>query len=175
MHEAPQHDCQGCHASVTINRSMNALICTIRFASALAAAVLLTGCGYTLHGRVVEAGWSGMVIAPSAKEAAAGQGVPGVRIAIYRDPGRLSQELIATGTSADDGTFAISLPGAFGAGWMEEVWLIQASRRGFTSIEETIALPLSSASRPLIINIMPGRSTPFAAPDDFHRDIERFQ
>lgn len=135
----------------------------------------LAGCGYTLHGRVVEGHWSHMTVGDSPQDTAAGSGVRGAQISVYRDPGKLSQKLVASGTSSADGTFAIPLREAFGAGWLEEVWLVQASRQGYTSAEDHITLPIVSANKPLIIILTPGRSAPFAAPDDYHRDLERFR
>lgn len=133
-----------------------------------------SGCaGYVLHGQAVHGSYSHISVSDGRQDQNA-QGVGGVRIAVYRDPGRLSQKLIATGTSEPDGTFAIPLP-AFGAGWMEEEWMIQATRNGFQSAEGIFPLPLNSRSRPIRVMLSPGTSIPFEHRDDYLRDLERFQ
>lgn len=143
---------------------------TLAFAS-----VCMTGCGtYTLHGKVVE-GFDTGILVVSADDARLGEtGVRQVRITIHRDPGSLAQSIVATGSSGPDGTFAIELP-AFGAGWMDEVWLIETSRPDYRNVNQTIRLPASSKRNRLLITVAPGRAAPGGQRDDLMEEFRRYR
>jgi hypothetical protein len=141
----------------------------------LASCSALAGCGgYVLRGSVVE-GFAPdirIVADATASRSAQGSGVEGVRLSVYRDPGRLNQQLIATGTTAADGTFAIPIS-AFGAGWMEEQWLIEARRAGYLDVQSVLTLP--AGSQRLIITTAPGAPGPARRDGDLMDEYERFR
>src|SRR5690554_7412722 len=109
------------------SRGFSSMKTVILCALALAWFALLGGCesaGYTLKGKVISGGFTDIEVVDGDDSRFDGPGVADARILIHRDPGTLKQELIATGRSGSDGTFAIPIS-AFGAGWMDETWLIQ--------------------------------------------------
>jgi hypothetical protein len=136
------------------------------------AAAVTSGCGagYVLRGQVIESGYSAMHVVGVDEEL--GAGVEGVRINLYRDPGRLNQELVASGTSRADGTFEIPVA-AFGAGWMDEVWMIETQRSGYGNADSIMRLP--GVRQRLVITLAPGRAAPWSQDDDVMREFERYR
>jgi len=145
-------------------------------AAGLAGIALLGGCssGYALRGKVVEGGISTIAAVDRADDRLAEQGVGDVQIRVYRDPGRLSQELAATGVSHADGSFEIAIS-AFGAGWMDEEWLIQTYREGYANAETVMRLPGDTVRRPVLIQLRRGAASPMRGREDLMEEIERYR
>lgn len=146
---------------------------------ALLAAVFMlpamTGCGgYTMRGKVIEGFTPGIYTIDASDSRLNSRGVSEVRIVVYRDPGRLSQELVASGVSGPDGSFAIPLD-AFGAGWMEETWMIQTSRRGYRNVETIMKLPSNTEKRPLLIVVNEGHADDLPQQEDLWREAEKYR
>jgi len=145
-------------------------------AMVLCAAVVLSGCatGYVLKGRAIEAGYTDVAVVPGSDDRLdkAGGGIEGVRIRVHRDPGHLNQQLVATGRTSANGSFAIPID-AFGAGWMDEQWLIQVERSGFRSGAMTLRLP--TGDRRLLVTMSPGTSTPHEDKEDLWEQYERYK
>lgn len=150
----------------------------LRAILAAAAWLSLSGCGggYVLRGRVVDGGFSSVVFVDREDRqlGAAGTGIPLARIAVFRDPGRLDRSLVATGLSDPGGSFAIPLS-VFGAGWMDEVWLIQVICPDFETLESMVRLPTSGADARALIVLRPGVSIVPPVRDDFREQAERFR
>lgn len=124
----------------------------------LAALMVLTGCGgYTLHGRVVRAGYTGIVVVDESDPRLVGSGISGVSVSVVRDAGRLSREQVASTISDNDGYFALTID-VLGAGITDEEWLIRAGRRGIAPVESSIRLPASPGKRRLLILTASGPS-----------------
>lgn len=139
------------------------------------ALVFTSGCGaYQLRGKVIEGFENAVLVVPADDPRLEEDGVRDVRIRIYRDPGRLSRELIATDSSMPDGTFSIELP-AFGAGWMDEQWLIETQRSDYRNTSETVRLPASTKRSRVLIMVAPGRSTPIQERDNLWDEYERYR
>ncbi|MBL9141467.1 MAG: hypothetical protein JNK53_06325 [Phycisphaerae bacterium] len=135
----------------------------LAMASGLAASVLLaSGCAYTLEGRALE-GHGSIEITDSAGGDNLGQPVAGVRIDLIRDPYTMNRTQVATAVSGKDGRFKLTV-GAFGAGWMEEEWIVRASRSGYSNIEAPLSLPGSTGGRLMVVSIARGRSGKFQDP-----------
>jgi hypothetical protein len=131
--------------------------------AATALALALSGCTYQLHGRAVEGFGSIEVTDPSHIDAN-NRPVQGARIELIRDHSTGNRERVASATSASDGTFILTVD-AFGAGWMEEEWLLRASRSGFQNVEVATHLPASAGGRLLLVTLAKGRSEKFHEPE----------
>lgn len=117
------------------------------------AAAFASGCGgYHATGRVIEGDYDFISVVPTNDPRLAAKGVPGARISFVRDPGRLNESNAGSGTSDGDGRFRIPLD-AFGAGWMDETWLVRAVRSRFGFAEGMVKLPSPTSSEQLLIVI----------------------
>lgn len=145
------------------------------FIIATLSALFLCSCGsYTLRGKVIE-GFDSDVTVVSADDPRLNEpGIRQVRINVHRDPGGLAQELAGSGLSDADGTFAIELS-AFGAGWMDETWLVETTRSGYRNAQRTIRLPSNTNRRQLLIIVAPGTATPSEHRDDLWEDYRRYR
>lgn len=133
----------------------------------------LVGCsGYTLQGRVVEGMSPAMLFVPADDEQLGEPGVPNVRIAVYRDPDRLSRKEVANGYSRVDGRFEIPI-GEFGAGWMDEQWMVVAWRENYETVEGRLDLLRSKGE--LLVVLRPGRSIAPAPASDIDQIYERYK
>lgn len=138
--------------------------------------LLLGGCGegYVLRGKVIENGGSAITAVDREDSRMDQPGVADVQIRVYRDPGRLSQELAATGVSRPDGRFELPIS-AFGAGWMDEQWLIQTYRDGYSNAETVLRLPGNTNRRPVLIMLRRGEATRPSDRDDLMQELERYR
>lgn len=136
-----------------------------RGAGALALVAVLSGCGYHLSGRVVEGGFDSVDMLPrSQAEDVGGAPVAGAIIELYRDPQTPKRRLVGTARSDDRGEFTMVLQD-FGAGWMEERWLVRIRRNGFKGAEQTVELPGSPDGWRVVGTLSRGRAVPFAEPE----------
>jgi len=151
-----------------------------RFAAAailLSVLAVQSGCGgYRIEG-VVQRGDYGdlFFVDRAATERDSAETISGAEIRLHRDAGRPNQRLVATGRSDDNGRVVLALE-QFGAGWMEEQWLIQVMRRGYETIERVVTLPPASRKQRLMILLREGRSeAPGSGRPDPMEDFERFR
>lgn len=128
-----------------------------------ALALVFSGCTYQLHGRAVE-GFGSIEVTEPTHIDANNRPIQGARIELIRDHSTGNRERVATATSASDGTFVLTVE-AFGAGWMEEQWLMRASRTGFQNVEMVTNLPASPGGRLLLVTLAKGRSEKFREPE----------
>ena len=134
-------------------------------AIALVLLAMLSGCGYQLSGRVVEGGFDGVDMLPrSQAEDVGGAPVAGAMIEIYRDPQTPKRKLVGTARTDDRGEFTLVLQD-FGAGWMEERWLVRVRRNGFKGAEQSIELPGSPDGWRMVGTLTRGRAVPFSEPE----------
>lgn len=132
--------------------------------AALASGTLLVaGCTYTLEGRTVE-GFGAIEVAEGSAPDASNRAVPGVRVELIRDPDNANRERVASVVSGKDGKFRLTVE-SFGAGWMQEQWLIRASRSGFQNVEVIQPLPGSPGGKLLIVTMARGKSEKFQDPE----------
>lgn len=141
----------------------------------LAAASALTGCGgYTLRGKVVQGTTSGFELVHEIDQRLKGPGIHNAEVMVRRDPRSLHPQLVGRDRSDSTGDFTISID-EFGAGWMEEQWLVQAGVTGYQNAEMEIKLPQKGSKWRLLITLAPGTFTPMNQPDELMQDYERFR
>lgn len=132
------------------------------------------GCsgGYTLSGKVISGAYTDLEIVPGDDARFSESGVGAVKILIHRDPSALNRSLAATGKSNSDGTFEVPID-AFGAGWMDESWLIQVERNGYRSGEMILRLP--TGGKQLLVTMSSGQSTPHQSREDLWEQYEKYK
>jgi len=139
----------------------------------------LVGCGtlgsYALEGKVVPGGMGMIGFVDEDDEQLRESGVGQATINVYRDGGKPNQRLVATGRSDRTGWVEISLD-AFGAGWMEERWLIEVTRVGYETSGALVELPGKREGKRLLVVLMPGVSLPAEGRrEDLWGEYERFK
>ncbi len=141
----------------------------------VAALPAASGCGsYTLSGKIIRGSISTMSLVDSVDSRLSEPGVRHVQIVIYRDPDRPAIRAAGRALSDANGWFNLEVDG-FGAGWMEEEWLVRAWRPGFATAELQLRLPPKRDARPLLIVVAPGVSETPAKPQDLMEQYERFR
>ncbi len=137
--------------------------------------IALSGCGgYVLRGKVVRGITTDAYLVSADDSRLNDEGVSDVKIVVWRDPNRLNRQRVADGRSGPDGSFTIPIR-EFGAGWMEEQWMIEIFRTGYQTGSATMTLPGSPSKTPLIVTIAPGPSSPLQAPDPLMDQYERYR
>ncbi len=129
---------------------------------------------YVLHGKVTRGSISVMSLVEPDDPRLAEPGVPNVQVAVHRDPGRLAIRLTGRALSDARGSFAVELD-EFGAGWMDEEWLVIATRRGFETAQLQLRIPSRTDPRRLLIILAPGISEVPDLRDDLIEQYERFR
>jgi hypothetical protein len=138
-------------------------------------ALSLTGCGgYALRGKVVQGPTSGFELVHEIDQRLKGPGIQNAEVMVRRDPQSLHPHLAGRDRTGANGDFAVPI-GEFGAGWMEEQWLVQAAMSGYQNAELEMKLPAKGSKWRLLITLAPGSSTPLDQPDDVMGDYERFK
>jgi len=142
---------------------------------ALMLLIPLTGCGgYVLRGKVVRGITTDAYLVSADDTRLNDEGVGDVKIVIWRDPERLNRKRVADGRSGPDGSFTIPIR-EFGAGWMEEQWMIEVFRTGYQTGSAMLALPGSPSKTPLIVTVAPGPSSPLQSPDPLLDQYDRYR
>lgn len=149
-------------SSIPSPRALHAFL-----AGALACAA---GCAYRLEGRVVD-GFGGASVVREGDEEARKSGIPGVAIELVRDAGTMNRAVAARATSDSSGRFELEIDG-FGAGWMQEDWLLRARRNGFETVEQQVDLPGDPKGRVMVLGMARGRSRPFREPESSRRILD---
>ncbi|HRP64215.1 MAG TPA: hypothetical protein PK400_13025 [Phycisphaerales bacterium] len=140
--------------------------CVVLFVALTVMATFLSGCEttYVLRGRVIEGMPPGIHAMPAAQLAGEAPPVARATVNIYRDPNRLNKSLVANGLTGPDGSFAIPIH-AFGAGWMDEMWLVEVLHGQYQGAETILMLPPDTKRTQLLIMLAPGRGvSPAASP-----------
>jgi hypothetical protein len=132
----------------------------------------LAGCRtYVLQGTVVRSDVPEMAFVTPDDPRLTEPGVSNVRISIERDPDKLSREMVGTALSDSRGRFTIPVD-RFGAGWMDEVWMIRAFRQGYQTVVSRQRLSIYDDQRLLIL--MPAGPAE-APPEGWQEQYERFR
>jgi hypothetical protein len=132
-------------------------------ALSVAAAATASGCSYELQGKVVE-GFGAVAIGRGDDPEASKSGVPGATIELVRDAGTMNRTVAARATADGNGRFTLDVQ-SFGAGWMEEAWVLRVRRSGFQTIEDEVQLPREPKGRLVVVSMARGRSAPFREPE----------
>jgi hypothetical protein len=137
---------------------------------ALACAHALPGCTYRLDGKVVD-GFSGANVGRADDPDARKSGIEGASIELVREPDTPNRAVAARATSDSGGRFTLEVDG-FGAGWMEEKWLLRVRRPGFETVETDVQLPRDPKGRLALVTLARGKSRPFREPENSRRLID---
>jgi hypothetical protein len=145
---------------------------------AIVGAMMCAGCNtYTLKGKVVRGDVSSIELVhemdPRIKPQTAG-GIPHVEVRVFRDPNTMNKHMSGRERTGNDGNFSINL-GDFGAGWMQEQWLVQAALYGFENANYMGSLPSKNSKTRLLITLAPGTFTPSEESADYMQDYEQFK
>ncbi len=136
-------------------------------------AMAAPGCsGYQLQGKVVEGSVSEMAFVAAGDPRLAEPGLRNVRLTVRRDPGSLGRRLVASQLSGADGRFVIPL-NEFGSGWMQEEWLIRATKQGFQMASLLEELEWSYREMRLLVILAPGVSP--VDEEDLMEQFEHFR
>ncbi len=126
---------------------------------------------YVLQGTVVQAEIAAMTLVDPGDARLAGPPLANVRISVERDPDKLAREMVGTSLSDTRGRFVIPLD-QFGAGWMDEQWLIRAFKQGYETTSTQLRLNMYEDQR-LLIMMPPGVS--WKPSEDWREQYERFR
>jgi len=154
---------------------MSRIACNILIGAFIVIALSsLPGCGYTLYGKVVRGEIASIETVHEIDPRLKGPGIINAEVIVRRDPKSPQPEMVGRTRSGDAGTFAMHI-GEFGAGWMEEQWLVQAGMTGFANTQQMTKLPAGGGKWQLLITLAPGQSSPLDQPDQISQEIERFK
>lgn len=122
--------------------------------------VAMSGCGgYTLRGKVIRGTASSIEVVHEVDPRLKQPGIANLEVRVVRDPSTLNRHVAGQSRTDGEGAFATYLSG-FGAGWMEEQWLIQTSMSGYQNAEQIMKLPPKGSQWRLLITVTPGAATP---------------
>lgn len=151
-------------------RQLRPLLIVMLFA---AAGLFMPGCGYTLRGKVVRGQVSSIEMVHEIDQRLQQPAVANVEVRVIRDPANLNRHVVGQTRSGGEGDFSTSL-GDFGAGWMQEQWLIQARQSGYQNAEQLMKLPAKGSKWRILITLAPGDATSLDK-DDVMQDYEKFK
>jgi len=135
----------------------------------------LQGCGgYSIEGMVIEGSFTDARIVASDDSATVEPALRGTRVSIVRDPDHMHPHMVGEATSSAEGRFRLDI-GEFGAGWMEEQWLIRATKQGYRPAEQLIRLPSSAEGMLLLITLEPGAGGPMPTRENLMEEFERYR
>ncbi len=133
-----------------------------------------TGCSsYLIRGTVVQGVTSDMSFVEPDDPRLAGTPVSGVRLTVQRDPDKLSRHMAGTDLSDTSGRFTVQVD-EFGAGWMDEEWLIQAFKPGYATASVRHLLRTRHKDMRLLVTLTPGASNN-PMEDDLIQQYERYR
>jgi hypothetical protein len=146
-----------------------AMWCALPLAGCLAAA----GCGtYVIKGTVISGSVSDMTFVGYGDQRLREPPLANVRITVQRDPDRGSRHMAGTDLTDIHGRFVVSLD-EFGAGWMDEEWLVRATKPGFESASSMLRLNTNTKKLRLLVIMAPGFSPPPREDEDLMEQYEQ--
>jgi hypothetical protein len=132
-----------------------------------------TGCGtYTISGAVVSGDTNAMIFVTSDDARLREPPLANVRLTVQRDPDKLSRKLVATDLSDASGRFTITID-EFGTGWMDEKWLIRATKNGFETTSALYELTPERKKLSLLVIMRPGLSVIPQEDEDLMEEFDR--
>ncbi len=160
-------------------------VAALRILRPLAAALAVgaglgsAGCkDYSIQGRVLETGSDTVSMVPQDSLLLEdGTPVSGARVLLFRDPDSLNRTEVATTVADRAGRFTLKV-GAFGTGWMDERWLIQVRRGGYTGAEDMVEMPLDPEKWRVLATLSRGTPRKMADPvrgADVLDNVEQFK
>ncbi len=137
--------------------------------------IALASCGsYTIQGRVVE-GANAMITFVPANDPSLefGRPVSNAVVALVRDPDQLNRETVAQARSGQTGWFAMPV-GAFGAGWMDEMWDVEVRAPGYHAVQNRLRLAGEDSGMVMLIIVAPGVDVD-TGDENLLEEIDRFR
>jgi hypothetical protein len=142
--------------------------------SLLIFAFALPGCGYTLYGKVLRGDSSAIDLLHDIDQRHKQPGLANVEIVVRRNPKDPNPERVGRTRTDAAGNFSMSIK-EFGAGWMEEQWLVQARLPEYQNASAVMKLPARNSKWGLLITLAPGTATPLDTHEEITEDFERFK
>jgi hypothetical protein len=143
--------------------------------SALIGCAATAGCStYTLQGTVISGSVNTMTFVPPDDARLREPPVTNVRITVQRDPDKLSRKLVGTDISDAHGRFVIPID-EFGTGWMNEQWLIRATKDGFETTSALYELTADRKKMRLLVIMSPGLSVVPREDEDLMKQFEQYR
>jgi hypothetical protein len=133
------------------------------------------GCStYTIHGNVIAGAVGEMTFVGPNDSRLREPPLVNARISVQRDPEKLSRHMVGTDLTDAHGRFVITLD-EFGAGWMDEQWLIRATKPGYKTMSAMYELTSDKKKKRLVIIMAPGLSQVPPEDEDLLEQYEQFQ
>jgi hypothetical protein len=137
--------------------------------------VTAAGCSsYVIKGTVVPGAVSDMTFVETNDSRLREPPLTNVRITVQRNPDDLSREMVGTDISDSFGRFVIQVD-EFGTGWMDEVWLIRATKPGFKTASSKVRLDLEKKKQRLLIIMAPGLSSAPQEEEDLMEEYREYR
>jgi hypothetical protein len=133
------------------------------------------GCStYTIKGSVIRADVSDIEFVSRDDYRLREPPLSGARITVQRDPDKPNRRMVGTDLSDAHGAVVISLD-EFGAGWMEERWLIRASKQGFKTASTMQQLTAEKKNMVLLVSLAPGLSVVPRDDEDLLEEYRKYR
>jgi hypothetical protein len=146
---------------------MNALIRHgFNAVAVLAVLAFLPGCGYTLRGKVVHGEVSSVEMVHEIDPRLKQPGIANVETLVRHDPKDRDSQLVARARTNAAGEFSMPIR-EYGAGWMQQDWLVQARHAGFHNASSLTKLPAQGGKWRLLITLGPGTATSLETSEEF--------
>lgn len=161
-------------ASISMEQHMATRFITC-FVNALAAAsiVSVTACsGYSMSGRVVEGDFGSISFIAAGASDELEVPIEGATVSLIRDPESLGREEVARATTRADGSFLMPVE-AFGAGYLQEQWLVRVRHPQYQIVESFTGLPKEDSGLELLV-IMP-QGAPVDSNDNLMEQYDQFR
>jgi hypothetical protein len=131
------------------------------------------GCStYTIKGTVVSGDKNHMTFVAVEDPRLREPPLNNVRLTVQRDPDKLSRKLVGTDLSDAYGRFTIPID-EFGTGWMDEKWLIRATKDGFETTSAKYELTADRKKMKLLVIMRPGLSVIPQEDEDLMEEFDR--
>ncbi len=145
-------------------------------AQLVVAVSLMPGCGsgYVIHGKAIRGDYSSVTFVHPDDSRLQEPGVADVRVFLFRDPNSLGRELVGSTSSGERGNFIIPI-NTFGAGWLDEQWLVHTYLPGSQSAESILTLPKPDMNLKMLITLGRGVAVMPKMSDDLMQQYEKFK
>jgi hypothetical protein len=133
------------------------------------------GCStYTIHGTVIAGAVGEMDFVGPNDSRLREPPLANARVSVQRDPEKLSRHLVGTDLSDAHGRFVIPLD-EFGAGWMDEQWMVRVTKPGYKTMSAMYKLTSDKKNKRLLVILAPGLSVVPQEDEDLLEQYEQFQ
>ncbi|MHC4140561.1 MAG: hypothetical protein ACYSUF_01335 [Planctomycetota bacterium] len=134
-----------------------------------------TGCSsYVIKGTVISGSVSDMLFVESNDSRLREPPLTNVRLTVQRNPDDLNRQMAGTDISDAHGRFVITLD-EFGTGWMDEVWLIRATKGGFKTASSRQRLDAEKKQLRLLVIMAPGLSSAPQEEEDLMEEYREYR